>query len=1033
MDLTAKIEERDPNFGKWSRTPYNIPHSKKPKKSSVHRPQLDPRKEKIIHLSVQNPDGSIIDINEPDGRLKFAFTGGNDDPSIELHLMQFGPYPHAEPCPSTIIYKFAAFPASGRDIVYHGRQIHEFWPPRRLDQLEDVIIEDKHRGRTSFTDSLYDLRWEPFVEEDIAYVKISWKSKSMITFGLSLAPQASLEYANIARMFSSIAEHSVKQPDRVQEFTVKLRDVPDLQYRYRFLLAAYVRLLILFGSSSRVLSERSTPLRRTRRFKLREQYLNIPWQVKFQKLEKLGDASEKTFWVAILTSASTRSTRSEKIGADILPKQGSPVTVQWKRRTLGVTIHTHQASGLYLGAEIGMNKRASITVLVWSMNSYTDPLAFLTSKYEVLFDFSLQPKNLEFLLNSIDNILFFDAPSQGNKASVARIFEVLMARDNYKPMYDALPSPDYNPMISRMVKSMDSSQQEAMTRLASKIVSIMDGPHGSGKTTLAALFGALSIQAGEKVAFLTSTKAGVKELFLKVGEFAKELKFPPALIERFRCKEYQDWAPCDGLVLSNSFSKILPNDQYNIHRVKELQPQMSASQIGVAPTAVFGLYDELDRLDCQSFGATLLICDEAERAHDHSIFAACGLFVSTLKKVAFFGNSDKAHLHWYRSGSSEQAVCYGSRDLGIAMGYMYWDKARERSKIRVLDGVSTNDFQTRIFIQHWVAKYLRKDIEEAKVSVFANVLDGICLQDLAGHAEVNHQNMVAILHIIRSMVDAKLVPEKIIVITFFPEAAVAMRKFFKSQDIANIRIEHLDSDNIKLQKNLISIIDCPTTGHPGPRPRTQYDGQDRPLPGSGESLRILFRVQRLVSALCISQGLRVFVGNNSLLGASYEYEWQKSPGYALIKDLMDSHDRDAQTKDIQIGDELLEYEEVLRPGDYVFASDMSKSANQMYRNLKSIRGDDTESSPSSEPGEPRGIPWRSRTVAEAAAGTTNMSARNMNEVGRGSSRNRVEDDGIGDLQRGQKLRPDVGDAPASNLIPGARVERIWNKNWRTRS
>jgi hypothetical protein len=106
-----------------------------------------------------------------------------------------------------------------------------------------------------------------------------------------------------------------------------------------------------------------------------------------------------------------------------------------------------------------------------------------------------------------------------------------------------------------------------------------------------------------------------------------------------------------------------------------------------------------------------------------------------------------------------------------------------------------------------VAKYLGKDIDKAKVSAFANMRDGICLQDVASNAKFNHQNMVTILYILQSMLDAKLLPEKIIVLTFYLEAAVTMRKSLKSQEITEIRVEHMDSDRIKSQDNQIAILD----------------------------------------------------------------------------------------------------------------------------------------------------------------------------------------------------------------------------------
>ena len=214
MALVAWVKERDLKFGEWSKALYDTPHSNKSNGTSVHRSQLEILKEKIFRLSVRNPDGSSINIDEPEGRLKFAFTGGNDDPSIEIHLMQFGPSPHVAACPSTVIYKFTVFPESGRDVVYHDRQVHMFPPPERVEQSKDSLVEEKHRGPTNFTESLYDLRWEPFAAEEVGYVKLSWRSKRMTTFGLSLVHQASPEYAGIARMFSSIAEHSTNQLDR---------------------------------------------------------------------------------------------------------------------------------------------------------------------------------------------------------------------------------------------------------------------------------------------------------------------------------------------------------------------------------------------------------------------------------------------------------------------------------------------------------------------------------------------------------------------------------------------------------------------------------------------------------------------------------------------------------------------------------------------------------------------------------------------------------------------------------------------------
>jgi hypothetical protein len=287
------------------------------------------------------------------------------------------------------------------------------------------------------------------------------------------------------------------------------------------------------------------------------------------------------------------------------------------------------------------------------------------------------------------------------------------------------------------------------------------------------------------------------------------------------------------------------------------------------------------------------------------------------------------------------------------------------------------------------------------------------------------------------MIEVDLPQEKIIVITFFPEAAVAMRKFLKSQKIAGVRVEHVDSDKIKMKENLISIIDCPMTGNPGAGAGS-WTRHERGYPssfGSGEWPRMLFRVQRMVSALCVSQGLRVFVGSTSLLDSRSGYDWKKSGGYALIKDLMESHTRDEQIKRIEIGEDLLQYEEVLRPGDYVFASGTSRSAVEMYRNLELIQEQPTETPPGTEAEELVSMPWRSRTVATASA-ATGMGANGTNWR-RGEVLNGVENNVRGGAERGWRGAQNFENSPVTGLTSRqnigyeTRVERIRNTNWRS--
>jgi hypothetical protein len=52
--------------------------------------------------------------------------------------------------------------------------------------------------------------------------------------------------------------------------------------------------------------------------------------------------------------------------------------------------------------------------------------------------------------------------------------------------------------------------------------------------------------------------------------------------------------------------------------------------------ALFTTFERLHEVIAQMFCPTVLICDDAENAHDHFIFAACGKFESTLERLALF-------------------------------------------------------------------------------------------------------------------------------------------------------------------------------------------------------------------------------------------------------------------------------------------------------------------------------------------------------------------------------------------------------------
>jgi hypothetical protein len=132
-----------------------------------------------------------------------------------------------------------------------------------------------------------------------------------------------------------------------------------------------------------------------------------------------------------------------------------------------------------------------------------------------------------------------------------------------------------------------------------------------------------------------------------------------------------------------------------------------------------------------------------------------------------------------------------------------------------------------------------------------------------------------------------------------------MREFFASQGLADVRIEHTDSDFVCMKDNLIAIIDCPITGSSATAP--QESGID------SEEIETLFRVQRLVSTLCIPRALRVFVGNSSVLESEPQGIEDSRAAFAFLKDLVKFHGRDDQIREIEVGAKIVDYEEALRP------------------------------------------------------------------------------------------------------------------------
>ncbi len=342
------------------------------------------------------------------------------------------------------------------------------------------------------------------------------------------------------------------------------------------------------------------------------------------------------------------------------------------------------------------------------------------------------------MLNSMEKLLFLDKPSQSSNAACKRILEVLMARDNSKEIEEIFSAMYFDERMPHASSHMDGAQDKAMLTLSTRLITLVDGPVSSCKTMIGSVCGALSICLGEKVTFLSKTKNALKNLFLKVVEVSNSLDLSSDVTDRFSLTDNLCPLPSRDQELDDMLSRVEWIEKYKFSMPVRTASRYAPSKSGNGvPTAQFTTYDEVDSLNAE-FGTTLLICIEAERAHDHSIFAVCGLSAGTLKKVALFGNSDKIpigvtsrDLNHLRSQveltNFWRLVCTGvettklDKQYGmhpeisaLPSQYLYWTKSPTQRT--VLDGIEPI-LPDRGLMQKWVAKYLNKKTRKPRLSL----------------------------------------------------------------------------------------------------------------------------------------------------------------------------------------------------------------------------------------------------------------------------------------------------------------------------
>jgi hypothetical protein len=134
--------------------------------------------------------------------------------------------------------KFGYF-LSDQVTISYDRAVVDFVGPVDFNDVEEPFP-----GPTNFSNALYDLRWHRFVEDERQMVRLSWKSTSTLTSGLSLLDRFNKldsSYGPLATIFSWLASNlGAGAPEK--SIGVVLRRIPSLEYRYRYLLASELEL-----------------------------------------------------------------------------------------------------------------------------------------------------------------------------------------------------------------------------------------------------------------------------------------------------------------------------------------------------------------------------------------------------------------------------------------------------------------------------------------------------------------------------------------------------------------------------------------------------------------------------------------------------------------------------------------------------------------------------------------------------------------------------------------------------------------------
>ncbi|CZR64518.1 uncharacterized protein PAC_14416 [Phialocephala subalpina] len=164
-----------------------------------------------------------------------------------------------------------------------------------------------------------------------------------------------------------------------------------------------------------------------------------------------------------------------------------------------------------IGIEPGIGTEYNIAFLATQPPGHPSIDTLAEHGYRAFFKFSRQPDYCQYILGSMDGVIF--PASQPKTWQVGRysIREILMGRGGHRPVPHKRMNAD-GPSVMAARTRMNAEQKEAFDELFKSFFTIVISPTGCGKTMLASTFCAACAQSGERVLVLASSQADLRQL-----------------------------------------------------------------------------------------------------------------------------------------------------------------------------------------------------------------------------------------------------------------------------------------------------------------------------------------------------------------------------------------------------------------------------------------------------------------------------------------------------------------------------------------